>query len=258
MFRNAIHMAMAPPLAMPRRAGATASLALHALALSALLAGLPAGQVLQDAPVISVQLLTTGATPAMAPREAPNDPPPPRRNAQATPVQRAPTTSLTTRSTTPSNATVPAAPQVASAPSTAPASASVAAPANPSQPGLAASPSAQPAAGVASPTAAPPAAPPPAPAETPPVFNAAYLDNPAPAYPALSRRSGEQGRVLLRVLVNAAGRADDVQLRSSSGSARLDEAARETVRRWRFVPARRGDEAVPAWVLVPISFSLGG
>jgi periplasmic protein TonB len=47
-----------------------------------------------------------------------------------------------------------------------------------------------------------------------------------------------------------------VQVRSSSGSTRLDEAARETVKRWKFVPARRGSEPVPAWVLIPISFRL--
>lgn len=106
-------------------------------------------------------------------------------------------------------------------------------------------------------------APPPAPAPvlaavevTPPVFNADYLKNPAPPYPAQSRRLGEEGRVILRVLVSAAGAAEEVQIRTSSGSPRLDEAARETVRQWKFQPARRGSEAVAAWVLVPIRFSL--
>ena len=93
---------------------------------------------------------------------------------------------------------------------------------------------------------------------TQPQFNASYLDNSEPAYPALSRRLGEQGRVILRVLVNARGTADEVQLRTPSGFARLDEAARDTVSRWRFVPARRGAEPVPAWVLIPISFRLEG
>jgi protein TonB len=109
---------------------------------------------------------------------------------------------------------------------------------------------------------APPPPPPPAPAATPPlaitapVFAADYLDNPPPSYPMLSRRAGEEGRVVLRVLVSPGGRADDVEIRSSSGYSRLDEAARDTVRRWRFVPAKRGDQPVPAWVLIPISFRL--
>ena len=63
---------------------------------------------------------------------------------------------------------------------------------------------------------------------------------------------------MLRVLVSPAGRADDIQIRSSSGSPRLDEAARATVQRWKFVPAKRGEEAVAAWVLIPISFRLEG
>lgn len=90
----------------------------------------------------------------------------------------------------------------------------------------------------------------------PPEFNAAYLDNPAPTYPPLARRTGEQGRVVLRVLVTATGSADAVELKTGSGSSRLDQAAIETVKRWRFAPARQGDHTVAAWVLVPITFSL--
>jgi len=108
------------------------------------------------------------------------------------------------------------------------------------------------------PPAAPVAAAPAPVAATPPIFSADYLDNPSPVYPALSRRMHEQGRVILRVLVNARGAADDVQINSSSGHARLDDSARDTVRRWKFVPAKRGADAVPAWVLVPVSFGLEG
>ncbi len=92
----------------------------------------------------------------------------------------------------------------------------------------------------------------------PPNFNAAYLDNPPPPYPALARRMGEQGKVVLRVLVNVKGTADKVELKSSTGSARLDNIALETVKRWRFVPARQGSEPVAAWVLIPITFTLEG
>jgi protein TonB len=62
--------------------------------------------------------------------------------------------------------------------------------------------------------------------------------------------------VLLRVFVNPDGGASQVEIRESSGFERLDKAARDTVRRWRFVPARQGDKGVAAWVLVPISFSI--
>jgi protein TonB len=111
---------------------------------------------------------------------------------------------------------------------------------------------------LAAPPSPEPVAAAPEPATTAPIFAADYLDNPPPGYPPLSRRVGEQGRVLLRVLVNPGGRADDVEVRSSSGHFRLDEAARQTVRGWRFVPAKRGDQPVPAWVLIPISFRLEG
>jgi len=89
-----------------------------------------------------------------------------------------------------------------------------------------------------------------------PRFDAAYLNNPRPVYPRLSRRLGEQGKVLLRVYVSADGKAGEVRLHQSSGHKRLDEAAREAVSHWRFVPAKQGDEAVAGWFIVPIEFKL--
>ncbi len=112
---------------------------------------------------------------------------------------------------------------------------------------------------------------PPAPSKAPPIdvapspapvpvtaarFDADYLHNPAPAYPHASRRLGEQGKVLLRVFVSAAGLAEKVEVKLSSGFARLDQAAEEAVARWRFVPAKRGEQAIAAWVQVPITFQL--
>lgn len=90
----------------------------------------------------------------------------------------------------------------------------------------------------------------------PPKFGAAYLNNPAPTYPPVSRRSGEQGRVLLRVLVSESGLAESVQLDSSSGYEKLDRAAIEAVKKWSFVPAKRSNQPVSAYVLVPVKFSL--
>lgn len=104
---------------------------------------------------------------------------------------------------------------------------------------------------------APPAPPEEAPVE-PPSFNADYLDNPAPRYPPLSRRMGEEGRVLLRVHVAAGGTAKVVTLHKSSGFERLDRSALDTVKSWKFVPARQGDKPVDAWVIVPIQFNLKG
>jgi len=108
------------------------------------------------------------------------------------------------------------------------------------------------------PLAAVAAEPAPIPAVIPLRFDAAYLDNPAPPYPTMARRMSEQGKVLLRVLVNADGSAAQVELKNSSGSPRLDQSALETVKRWRFVPAKLGTQPVAASVLLPIQFTLGG
>lgn len=114
----------------------------------------------------------------------------------------------------------------------------------------------QPPAPPPTPTAASPAPPgPPAPVIAA-RFDADYLHNPKPVYPGISRRNSEEGKVLLRVRVSAQGTALDVDIKQSSGFARLDEAAREAVNRWRFVPARRGDEAIESSVVVPITFAL--
>lgn len=117
-----------------------------------------------------------------------------------------------------------------------------------------------PAAALAAPAEAKPS--PSAPSATPaePVsqarFDVDYLKNPAPPYPPLSRRVGEEGKVVLRVSVNPQGTADNVEIKISSGSQRLDESALKTVRHWKFIPAKRGDVAVQSWVLVPIIFKL--
>jgi protein TonB len=93
---------------------------------------------------------------------------------------------------------------------------------------------------------------------TQPHLNADYLNNPPPAYPRISRRLGEQGKVLLRVRVNTDGTVAQLSVRQTSGFDRLDQAALKTVKNWRFVPARQGGRVVPAWVVVPVSFSLKG
>jgi protein TonB len=77
-----------------------------------------------------------------------------------------------------------------------------------------------------------------------------------PAYPSVPRRLGIQGTTLLRVHVLADGRIGDVLVERSAGHSDLDRAAMDAVRRWRFEPARRGDDAVAMWVLLPVEFRL--
>jgi protein TonB len=87
-------------------------------------------------------------------------------------------------------------------------------------------------------------------------YDVATLNNPKPPYPLAARRNGAQGRVILSVQVSAGGTSNEVLLKHSSGHAVLDNAALQTVRHWRFVPARRGDSPVESWVDVPIIFRL--
>jgi len=89
-----------------------------------------------------------------------------------------------------------------------------------------------------------------------PSSDADYLNNPAPVYPRMSRRMGEQGTVLVRVLISADGRAEQAEIRISSGYARLDEAALDTVKRWRYVPGKRAGTAEAMWFNVPVRFVL--
>ena len=77
-----------------------------------------------------------------------------------------------------------------------------------------------------------------------------------PNYPAMARRRGEQGRVLLRVQVSMDGRPLSVAVARSSGFDILDSAAADAVRGWRFVPATEAGRPVPAVADVPVQFRL--
>jgi len=73
----------------------------------------------------------------------------------------------------------------------------------------------------------------------------------------MSRRLGESGRVVVRVLIGTDGRAQDARIQQSSGYERLDRVALETARdRWRYVPGTRGGTPEAMWFNVPINFVL--
>jgi protein TonB len=99
-------------------------------------------------------------------------------------------------------------------------------------------------------------APPAAPKIVLPSSDADYLSNPKPTYPAMSKRLGEQGQVVVRVLIGADGLPQKSELRQSSGFDRLDDAALATVMKWRYVPGKRDGIAEAMWFNVPITFRL--
>jgi len=55
-------------------------------------------------------------------------------------------------------------------------------------------------------------------------------------YPSFSKRSGEQGAVVVRLIIDETGSVEDVALLQSSTFPRLDRAATEIGKRYRFKP----------------------
>ena len=108
------------------------------------------------------------------------------------------------------------------------------------------------------PAPAPP--PPPAPPAPPqiqlPSSDASYLQNPSPVYPAISRRLGEQGKVLVRVLIGVNGTPERVEIKRSSGFERLDRAATEYVMKCRYVPGKVNGVIQAMWYEAPVNFVL--
>lgn len=107
------------------------------------------------------------------------------------------------------------------------------------------------------------AAPPPAPPAPPapprielPSSNADYLRNPPPPYPPMSKRLGEQGRVVVRAFIQLDGTASRAEVQRSSGFERLDQTAVQTVLRWRYVPGKRAGVPEAMWFNIPINFVL--
>jgi periplasmic protein TonB len=225
---------------------AVAVLSLHLGGLMALQSGL---LVRTDELVIPVEMISQIITPPKPIQlEAPLPPPP----SQPPPPARAPKPPETTKQSKSVN--LPPAPQPSASADAAPASnalvVTAAAPPAPLPP-------------ITTPVApAPTAAPAPAQPATPapkvelPRADADYLNNPRPPYPLLSKRRGEQGRVMVRVYVGEDGLPQKSELRTSSGHERLDATAVATVMGWRFRPGMRGGAPEAMWVNVPIDFDL--
>lgn len=77
-----------------------------------------------------------------------------------------------------------------------------------------------------------------------------------PVYPPASRRAGEEGTGVYRVLVDENGRPLEVTVATSSGFPRLDEAALTAIKKWSFKPAMQSGQAVQSWTRVQVKFEL--
>lgn len=188
------------------------------------------------------------AQPAPAPASQPPQPPqpkpePPKPQVKPKPAPKPPVPvvkSTPTPQPAPKSITAPAEPAPTAAPAAAEAAATSATPSN----ATAASASAGPAA-------------PAAPVQPRTVTTGVeYLQPPRPEYPALSRRMGEEGTVMLRILITERGRAERADIHKSSGVPRLDEAARQAALRAVFKPYTENGRPVPVYAILPISFQL--
>lgn len=87
-------------------------------------------------------------------------------------------------------------------------------------------------------------------------YKAAYLQNPKPPYPPLAFRLRAEGKVVLIAEVLPNGQSGSVRIIESSGNEMLDKSALETVKKWKFTPARKDGVIVTQAVRIPITFSL--
>jgi TonB family protein len=83
-----------------------------------------------------------------------------------------------------------------------------------------------------------------------------YAESIKPIYPQEARRKGYEGEVILRVEVLPNGRVGQIEVKSSTGYELLDRSALTAVKRWKFVPAKKGEETIPLWVNIPVKFQL--
>lgn len=83
-----------------------------------------------------------------------------------------------------------------------------------------------------------------------------FAGNRPPHYPALAKRNGWEGKVLLRLYVSSDGRVRKVEVAQSSGHEVLDGAAVTAVRTWQGTPATVDGHAVETVEILPVRFRL--
>ena len=88
----------------------------------------------------------------------------------------------------------------------------------------------------------------------------ARAENKPPVYPAIARRRGIEGDVVLLVTVGADGEVEKVELLKSAGITAayraMDRAAIAAICQWRYDPALRGGKRVTAKIEQPVEFRL--
>tara|TARA_B100000242_G_scaffold101863_1_gene70173 strand:- start:64 stop:780 length:717 start_codon:yes stop_codon:yes gene_type:complete len=78
--------------------------------------------------------------------------------------------------------------------------------------------------------------------------------NPHPTYPLIARKKGWEGRVIINAKIDREGNVSEIKVLESSGFKVLDNASLETLKKWKFTPAKIGNKFVTDTVNIPVKF----
>lgn len=94
-------------------------------------------------------------------------------------------------------------------------------------------------------------------------FDSGDLDQPPrasskfpPRYPPSLLKRKQDGRVIVRAMVDENGSVGEVTIKESSGHSEMDQAAMSAIKRWRYKPAIKGGRKVRAPVVQPFNFKV--
>ncbi|MCU0857136.1 MAG: energy transducer TonB [Pontiellaceae bacterium] len=82
------------------------------------------------------------------------------------------------------------------------------------------------------------------------------ISTPRPAYPASARRLGQEGMVVVKLLITESGTVEDAVIMESQGPDSFRRAVLDAVRMWRYQPARQAGIPVRVWGIKRVRFEL--
>lgn len=94
----------------------------------------------------------------------------------------------------------------------------------------------------------------PAPVVVDAVVDPRYAANYQPEYPSSERRLGNEGRVVVKVLIGTDGRVKQVEMVSSPSSSFFEATRRRALEKWRFKPGTRDGVPMETWKTMAVRF----
>ena len=87
-------------------------------------------------------------------------------------------------------------------------------------------------------------------------FKIGSHDNPHPEYPLIARKKGWEGRVIIHADIDNTGKVTYIKILESSGYEALDSVSLNTLKNWKFTPAKFGNKFIEDSVTIPVNFLL--